>query len=45
VQVRIFLLLSATRMRVVSGRCDTDEGCQWEIQTEEGWIPYWDSQV
>jgi hypothetical protein len=22
-----------------------DEGCQWEIQTEEGWVPYWDSQV
>jgi hypothetical protein len=24
---------------------DADEGCQWEIQTEEGWVPYWDSQV
>ena len=24
---------------------DTNEGCQWEIQTEEGWVPYWDSQV
>jgi hypothetical protein len=22
---------------------DADEGCQWEIQTEEGWVPYWDS--
>jgi hypothetical protein len=22
---------------------DTDRGCQWEIQTEEGWVPYWDS--
>ncbi len=22
---------------------NTDEGCQWEIQTEEGWVPYWDS--
>jgi hypothetical protein len=22
---------------------DADEGCQWEIQTDEGWVPYWDS--
>jgi hypothetical protein len=19
---------------------DTDEGCQWEMQTDEGWVPY-----
>jgi hypothetical protein len=24
---------------------DADEGYQWEIQTVEGWVPYWDSQV
>jgi hypothetical protein len=24
---------------------DADERCQWEIQTDEGWVPYWDSQV
>jgi hypothetical protein len=24
---------------------DADEGCQWEIQTDEGWVPYWDSQA
>jgi hypothetical protein len=24
---------------------DADEGCQWEIQTDECWVPYWDSQV
>jgi hypothetical protein len=24
---------------------DADEGCQWEIQIDEGWVPYWDSQV
>jgi hypothetical protein len=24
---------------------DADEGCQWEIQIVEGWVPYWDSQV
>jgi hypothetical protein len=24
---------------------DADEGYQWEIKTNEGWIPYWDSQV
>jgi hypothetical protein len=22
---------------------DADEGWQWEIQTNEGWVPYWDS--
>jgi hypothetical protein len=21
---------------------DADEGCQWEVQTDEGWAPYWD---
>jgi hypothetical protein len=24
---------------------DADEGCEWEIQADEGWVPYWDSQV
>jgi hypothetical protein len=24
---------------------NTDEGWQWEIQTDEGWVSYWDSQV
>jgi hypothetical protein len=24
---------------------DADEGCQWKIQTDEDWVPYWDSQV
>jgi hypothetical protein len=24
---------------------DADEGCQWKDQTNEGWFPYWDSQV
>jgi hypothetical protein len=19
---------------------DTDDGCQWEVQTDEGWVPY-----
>jgi hypothetical protein len=23
---------------------DADEGCKWEIQTDVGWIPYWDPQ-
>jgi hypothetical protein len=27
------------------GDVDTDEGCQWEIQTDAGWVPYWDSQA
>jgi hypothetical protein len=24
---------------------DADEGYQWEVQTDDGWVPYWDSQV
>jgi hypothetical protein len=24
---------------------DADEGYQWEVMTNEGWVPYWDSQV
>jgi hypothetical protein len=24
---------------------DADEGWQWEIQIDEGWVPYCDSQV
>jgi hypothetical protein len=24
---------------------DADEGCQWEVQTNEGWVPYWDLQA
>jgi hypothetical protein len=24
---------------------DADEGWQWEIQTDEGWVSYWDLQV
>jgi hypothetical protein len=24
---------------------DADEGWQWEIQTDGGWVPHWDSQV
>jgi hypothetical protein len=24
---------------------DADEDCQGEVQTDEGWIPYWDPQA
>jgi hypothetical protein len=24
---------------------DADECCQWKIQTNEGWVPYWEAQV
>jgi hypothetical protein len=24
---------------------DADEGCQWEVQTNEGWTLYWDPQA
>jgi hypothetical protein len=23
---------------------DVDEGCEWEDQTYEGWVPYWGLQ-
>jgi hypothetical protein len=28
-----------------SSSSDADEGWQWEIQTDEGWVFYWDPQV
>jgi hypothetical protein len=24
---------------------DADEGCQWEIQSDKGWTPYWDPRL
>jgi hypothetical protein len=24
---------------------DANEGCQWEVQTDEGWALYWDPQA
>jgi hypothetical protein len=24
---------------------DVDEGCQWELQRDEGWTLYWDPQA
>jgi hypothetical protein len=24
---------------------NANEGCQWEVQTDEGWTPYWDPQA
>jgi hypothetical protein len=39
----VFIYLCASEDLPPSG--DTDEGVQWEIQIEEGWVPYWDSQV
>jgi hypothetical protein len=24
---------------------DADDGCQWEVQTDEGWTLYWDPQA
>jgi hypothetical protein len=41
--VVVFIYLRAGEDLPPSG--DADELCQWEIQTEEGWVPYWDSQV
>jgi hypothetical protein len=41
--VVLFHLCAGEDLPLSSG--DADEGCQWEIQTNEGWIFYWDSQV
>jgi hypothetical protein len=27
----------------LSGKAN--EGCQWEVQTDDGWTPYWDPQA
>jgi hypothetical protein len=24
---------------------NADESCQWEVQTDEGWTPYWDPEA
>jgi hypothetical protein len=24
---------------------DAGEGCQWDVQTDEGWTPYWVPQA
>jgi hypothetical protein len=24
---------------------DADEGCQWKVQTDEGWTLYWDLRL
>jgi hypothetical protein len=36
----IFIYLRAGDDLPPSG--DADKGWQWEIQTDEGWVPYWD---
>jgi hypothetical protein len=41
--VVVFIYLCADEDLPPSG--NTDEGWQWEIQTDEGWVSYWDSQV
>jgi hypothetical protein len=37
----IFIYLYAGEDLPPSG--DANEGWQWEIQTDEGWVSYWDS--
>jgi hypothetical protein len=39
----VFILCAGEDLPPPSG--DVNEGCQWEVQTNEGWVPYWDSQV
>jgi hypothetical protein len=36
----VFFLCASEELLPLSG--DVDEGCQWEVQTNEGWTPYWD---
>jgi hypothetical protein len=38
-----FFLCVGEELLPLSG--DTDEGYQWEVQTNEGWTPYWDPQA
>jgi hypothetical protein len=37
----IFIYLCAGENLLFSSG-DVDEGWQWEIQTDEGWVYYWD---
>jgi hypothetical protein len=37
----VFIYLYAGEDLPHSG--DANEGWQWEIQTDEGWVSYWDS--
>jgi hypothetical protein len=39
----LFSLCAGEDLHLSSG--DADEGCQWEIQTNECWVPYWDLHV
>jgi hypothetical protein len=40
----IFIYLCAGE-DLSSSSGEADNGCQWEIQTVEGWVLYWDSHV
>jgi hypothetical protein len=39
----ISLLCAGEELLPLAG--DADEGCQWEVQTDGGWTPYWDPQA
>jgi hypothetical protein len=39
----IFIYLCAGEDVPPSG--DADKGYQWEVQTDEDWVPYWDFQA
>jgi hypothetical protein len=41
--VLIVFLSAGDKMLPLSG--NADEGCQWEVQTNEGWTLYWDPQA
>jgi hypothetical protein len=40
--VVVFCCLLCVREELLPLSCDADEGCQWEVQTDEGWASYWD---
>jgi hypothetical protein len=39
----VFFLCAGEELLPLS--VDADEGYQWEVQTDEGWTPYWDPQA
>jgi hypothetical protein len=39
----VVFLCAGEELPPLSG--DADEGCQWEVQTDVGWTPYWDAQA
>jgi hypothetical protein len=39
----VIFLCAGEELLPLSG--DADEGCQWKVQTHDGWTLYWDPQA